>query len=523
MLIQCQSCNSKYRLNLERIPNRKTFIKCKKCNAPIYIDPQEDLPPDPQVEPSAAPGGNGGDGELVVLHCDNCDARYRVPRQPLHKPGLKLKCSACGHKFSVPPEFAEAPPPPSAGEEGPPASQEFSPSGGPPSEPPVTERGEQPMPLPDDSRVAGMFDDLQVNPPAAAPRGAWGTSGEDPASLDAPPGESSLTNPLDADRAYLEAVSFGDEGRLGPSIGGGTIPDKQKYSFFLKPGEPPADVPPPALDEEEAFAEGMSSELQDAPPFVAPLAAGAEDDGKAPADHAWDAPVEPPPLDAEAAQDPEIAGAMGIDHNLPAVQAESSSSGATNPPVQGHEVRGDVEKRRFRLLAAAIVLAVLLSVGWGAALLVQPGPSSGYALQAGAPSELAVSPTRGGYFVTNKPSGEKLYVLTGEIVNHFGTGDKVGWIRLAGMVYANGQPLHNGQGYAGNLLNEGQLATWALPAIAAYYGYGNGRNDVNFRIPEGKAVPYQIVLRGVKQPIERSEARVISFLRQGRPVYLEHY
>ena len=42
MLIQCQACNSKYRLNLERIPNRKTFIKCKKCNAPIYIDPQDD-------------------------------------------------------------------------------------------------------------------------------------------------------------------------------------------------------------------------------------------------------------------------------------------------------------------------------------------------------------------------------------------------------------------------------------------------------------------------------------------------
>ncbi len=42
MLIQCQSCNSKYRLNLERIPSRRSFIKCKKCNGPIYIDPRED-------------------------------------------------------------------------------------------------------------------------------------------------------------------------------------------------------------------------------------------------------------------------------------------------------------------------------------------------------------------------------------------------------------------------------------------------------------------------------------------------
>ena len=42
MLIQCHSCNTKYRLNLERIPKRKTFVRCKNCGTPIYIDPTEE-------------------------------------------------------------------------------------------------------------------------------------------------------------------------------------------------------------------------------------------------------------------------------------------------------------------------------------------------------------------------------------------------------------------------------------------------------------------------------------------------
>ena len=170
-----------------------------------------------------------------------------------------------------------------------------------------------------------------------------------------------------------------------------------------------------------------------------------------------------------------------------------------------------------------MAVLALISAGWGAWLGSLPGGQEGYLMKEGTPQELAIKSTKPGYFVTNKPSGEKLYVLTGEIENGFATSEGVGWIRLKGTTYANGQPSQVSHSYVGNLLNDNQLATWALPAIKAYYGYTNGRNDGNFQIAQGGKVPFQIVLKSVRQPVERVATTLVSYRHKGRPVYLEQY
>jgi predicted Zn finger-like uncharacterized protein len=271
MVIQCPSCTTKYRLNLESLPNRKTFVKCRNCGTPIYIDPPADAAPDagparPETPPSPPASPPARDPAEVA--CTQCGTRYRLPAEALARPRVKLKCTHCGNVFA-PPSPSE-----SAGkfrEPAEPASRprEFFP--GAAGEPEREETsGERPMPVPDEQQLEGMFDDLRerTTPFAAPPAGA-GSPADLPKPAPAPPPpspapkqeaatEAFLESDLDTlgdraaqdtrprrpvasafnpEQAYLEAVSLDDDTITeAPRPVRGTVPDSQKYQFFLKPG-----------------------------------------------------------------------------------------------------------------------------------------------------------------------------------------------------------------------------------------------------------------------------------------------
>ncbi len=246
MLIQCQSCATKYRIDPERIPRRKTFVRCKTCGTPIYIDPDleggeapEPLPSGP-IPPApgfalhaeggihaeggayggegAAFGGSGGPayapltetGPPAMLHdavpvqCPQCHSRYRVPAAPLQRPNIKLKCSVCGHIFAP----AQA------------AAMAYATSGAGAAE------GE---------RMDTLFDDLRT--PGPSPAGAKLT----PAAMErlqGVPGLEPFPGPdqeHDADQAYLEAVALDEDDLGGGPVG--KVPESQKYQLFLKPDQ----------------------------------------------------------------------------------------------------------------------------------------------------------------------------------------------------------------------------------------------------------------------------------------------
>ena len=194
MLIQCHSCTSKFRLNLDRFPRRKTFVRCRNCGAPIYIDATEDI--DGSAAGAAALSGGGAAeqdaedaglqfheemaeriaGEMMgglmdaipdeedptsVVDCPTCDARYHVPPETLARSSLKLKCSRCGEVFAAYAPGAAAP--------------EFYPRA-------VSAEGEDlegpPMPVPDEGRLDSMFDDLRSDgSPEDGPDGARAGAG----------------------------------------------------------------------------------------------------------------------------------------------------------------------------------------------------------------------------------------------------------------------------------------------------------------------------------------------------------
>ena len=322
MVIQCTSCQTKYRLNLERIPNRKTFVKCRGCGTPIYIDPPAEEPQPFAVSgvPSAATpaamrdatsptmaAGAALDAESPIIACPNCATRYRLPAAAMSRPNAKMKCTRCGNVFTAGGGGAEARThrvPPAASD-----GRDFFPGAGEEADR-MDGSLERPMPIPDDSELDGMFDDFRERatpfaagsaraggvpkapPPDDVPapdfsgmdddfgdegdrdiakiRGEMGVDlsgdlgfqggAQDDAARDgdmpsgtlfstdleqlgdqASQAASKSLHPAreaDPERAYLEAVAVDQE--LPRPTARGTVPDEQKYRFFLKPGvEPP--------------------------------------------------------------------------------------------------------------------------------------------------------------------------------------------------------------------------------------------------------------------------------------------
>jgi predicted Zn finger-like uncharacterized protein len=256
MLIQCQTCATRYRVDLERLPRRKTFVRCKTCGTPIYLDPtaEDDAPEAAPLEGLSGPVGMSGAGESgasseglaihgggstggqyipaagahfaaadsaapdipaapssgafqaadgVPVQCPHCQSRYRVPAAPLLRPNIKLKCSVCGHIFAP----AQA------------VSREFFAGA-------VVQE-----------RMDTLFDGL--TPPSGVPIGPGpaGARLTDSAvnrlQSSAPPPDFPPGSEADPELAYLDAVALDADEIPRPT--GKKVPDDQKYQLFLKP------------------------------------------------------------------------------------------------------------------------------------------------------------------------------------------------------------------------------------------------------------------------------------------------
>jgi predicted Zn finger-like uncharacterized protein len=45
----------------------------------------------------------------LIIQCDQCSTKYRVPKDKVPKEGIKAKCKGCGHVMSISPPEPEAP------------------------------------------------------------------------------------------------------------------------------------------------------------------------------------------------------------------------------------------------------------------------------------------------------------------------------------------------------------------------------------------------------------------------------
>lgn len=535
MLIQCHTCHTKYRLNLERIPNKKTFVKCKHCGTPIYIDEQSDFEPEAAPVEMAesnteveAPGPRGATatepavaGQTEVV-CDNCGAEYRVADEKLRQPRLVLKCSQCGNTFA-PPSGAEAVAPM-------PAPDFYPQSDG--GDAVGIDQAPPDMPLPDEGQLDTMFDDLgqkEVHSDAPEPNLFESESlhpGDPAVTGGVSDSEFDSATENDPDQAYMEATELYEDDESADAPVRGTVPDEQKYQIFMKPGEsikPEMDSSEEAPPEPTAEAPEIDSQIADAE--------------TSPADDELSDSAAVASPSTEMADAPEISTETTMpddpmDSELPALPPDDVSFqrrveeiGLDREPVRGQtDPPAESESKIIAMAAAAIVILAVGAGAWAWSLFSKQEDELAYTIKHGSEHSIALGENLRGRYVQNKNSSTRLFVVDGALVNNFPDEEQISWIRLKASALENrddNEPAQEAYTYVGNVLSDKQLAQWELTAIRAYYGYNNGRDDINFHVANSKKIPFQIVFSDVDKPISRAVAEVVSYIRRGRPVFIQ--
>lgn len=211
---------------------------------------------------------------------------------------------------------------------------------------------------------------------------------------------------------------------------------------------------------------------------------------------------------------------------IPAVSEASVITGAQDSPlpptpVPGDNVKGDAiifddvdapssaSRRQGPSLIAIVgmVLAalVVMIVGGGGALYLLKGPEAFEKVGLGSVSRLLGLETTGqgrilvqtiqGSYVNNREAGE-LFVIRGETVNSYKT-PRAG-IKVRGLIYnAAGTVILQKSTFCGNPLSQEQLATLPMGKIEEAMNNRLGESYANIGVPPGKSVPFLIVFSGL--------------------------
>jgi hypothetical protein len=358
------------------------------------------------------------------------------------------------------------------------------------------------MPVPDEAQMDTLFDDLRPQPSSLnLDRSAFEPSGgpsiPPEVELGELPGETfseELPAP-DADQAYLDAVAFQGDDEPELSEGRAGVPEAQKSRFFLNP---------------KAFINAGKSMAEDSKDRQ-PAEAAESQELERPSQEGG-----LPPLSEEVPELPPMP--------VPSEEAPRSRIYETREKVPGQDPTKVAEARVLYLMAAASV-AILVGTGvWGYFLATAGGQKAPYAVQMGQTHQLALQDDLDGHYVSNVPSGQRLFVVNGEVENLFPGVSRVRWIRVKGTVFADRgqtQPLGVAFAYVGNLLKDSELTHWELPAIKAYHGFINGRQDLNFEIAPSAKVPYQLVFAAVGERVERTVAEIVSYHLDGQAIFID--
>lgn len=378
------------------------------------------------------------------------------------------------------------------------------------------------------------------SPPAPS---AAGAPGELPplADLESPPGPSPVGVPVElppltdlesplgpaASGAPEEVPPLADlEAPLAPSLAGAVdeLPPLADLEPPLGPSAPgAADELPPLADLEPpptpspAGAADELAPLTDLESLLGPTTPGAADELPPLAD------LEPP---LEPAAPPGKAPGPEVLHFpiVPADEAARRVPPGQEPPREVVPGQAGWFTERRRILASFAIAGVLVGamIGW-AGWLMRGQTELPFALEFGKVPPLALQEDLTGRLVANR-SGQTLFAVEGNLVNRFPARTRISWVRVRGTLYADREQsrvLGTSYAYLGNVLTQEQLQTWQPNAIAAYGAYNNGRKDVNFEIPAGATVPFQLVFPDIRVPVARTVAQVTSYTRNGLTVYLD--
>lgn len=197
----------------------------------------------------------------------------------------------------------------------------------------------------------------------------------------------------------------------------------------------------------------------------------------------------------------QVAAASDITFDLPTGQEEAP------PPlsISSRKRQGST----ISILVAVITVVVVAVLGFVAYTFISDGPKA-LSLLGGAPAtaedgKITVQNVKA-YFVSTSASGE-LLVITGEALNTYKKPRAA--LQVKGVVFgATNQPVATRTVYAGNMLTREQLMEMPSDKIEAAMNNQFGDSLVNMEVQPGKTIPFTIVI--INPPTEGKEFAVES-------------
>jgi predicted Zn finger-like uncharacterized protein len=476
----------------------------------------------------------------MIVQCDQCSAKFRLDDSKVKEGGAKVRCSKCKHIFLVQREaLAEeadfdsllnglAPPASQlAGEsdkEGIHGADQHPADSDPPSGADVTGSVEQPAGAKIPERESFDFDEFTfstepVSTPPAAPSGteekgefAFGemdieesdsAGGEMPVPERGEPAfdETSLSFAAETSSSVPE-IDVKVEGLEEPVVAGapvdfGTTPPlSQEEDFSAVPAmefsfEPEAavskDIPSAPESEKEAeqpasfgFGKFDFGEADSSVQTEREEATGGPDVWE------WEKPGSEP-LEQGAAH-PHFEMPLGADEPSPLSLSSRRRGGSTLP-----------------IAAIAVAVLLVLALAGGGFYFFKEGPAAfnkvglgfiakWFGLETREEGGIAVRNTAAA-FMNNNEAGE-IFVITGETVNNFAKSRAS--IQVRATLYGpKGEVLLQKTAYCGNSLSKDQLTTLPLAELESKMGNQFGDSLSNLAVQAGKGIPFTVVLANV--------------------------
>lgn len=469
MVIQCEQCRTKFRLDDEKVSERGVKVRCAKCRH-VFTVRKEQQPAADSAEPAVAAAPTGASFDLGQTDAasdsdfDFGDVSFttETAAAAAHDATFSDKTMIMPAKATREPvvdpgfDFGEAPA-----------------SSAPVAEPVVEfDFGDLPKgaAVADDPGLTG-FDFGDVTAPAAAPQVASFDLGDLGSLADAAPAT--------ATRGNSQGFSF-DDAVPQPDAASADSFDLSGVDFTRSEQPAPATTPAVAsfsLDDVDLSADAT----QIAVDASATASSGTLFE----------------PVD-EAVASRQVAAAPDITFDLPAEREDA-------PPLT-------ISSRKRQSSAASILIAVVAVVvvavlGFVAYTFISNGPKA-LSLLGSAPvpaeeGKITIQNVKA-YFIPTSASGE-LLVITGEALNTYKKPRAA--LQVKGVVFgASNQPVATRTVYAGNMLTREQLQEMSVDKIEAAMNNQFGDSLANMEVLPGKAIPFAIVI--INPPADGKEFTV---------------
>ncbi len=510
MIVQCDQCSAKYKLDDNKVAESGVKIRCKRCQhvfqVPKAVRREEPAPEKVRFNPRELPvppelPGNREPVKPEQSEASDLSAPFFLPEETTATtfPDDSFEDEE-SFQFTLPSE-------PTAPEPEPPNStplDDFSfpfesgaavlPRGADKESFPSAEEPLPPSSQPDDLLEFSFADDFPeddaelVTPPAPPLETATEEVGWD--EVDTPLPQPVITEkpakseprpvPVKGSRVKPERERWAPEMDEINSVDFDTLSDE-----LPEPEAPPAELPSP----EDAAQEG--GEITPAEPEAELLES-----------------PQPSPQEMET---PESGDEPSLSEEQPAnVPAPPWASSADDDRDDADSEAAIPASRRqgpsaIAILAMLLGGIILLLVGGVGALYLLEGPEALKKVGLGSlvrllkaddkvQERVLIKNLEGSYINTNE--GKELFVLRGEALNLYPTPHAA--IQVRGLIYNSaGTVILERSSYCGNPLTPEQLATLPLAKIEAAMNNRLGDSYANIGVPPGKTVPFVIVFAGL--------------------------